>query len=166
MGGKDMHDIFAGIDYLIAQGLADGERLGIAGWSYGGFMTCWMVTQTPRFKVAVMGAGISNWLSFHGVSTLSTWDQQFYLADPTRRTASTRFSPMTVHQARTPTLILHGEKTRTCRWDRATSSSARQGTQGAGRTGGLPREGHGVMEKAHRLHLNQRAGMITRYPPA
>jgi dipeptidyl aminopeptidase/acylaminoacyl peptidase len=170
MGGKDMQDVLAGIDHLIAQGLVDAGRLGIAGWSYGGFMTCWMVTQTPRFQVAIMGAGISNWLSFHGVSTLSTWDQQFYLADPYERDGTyTRFSPMTyVHQVRTPTLILHGEKDPVVPVGQAYEFfRALKELKTPVELVVYPREGHGVMEKAHRLHLSNRVlDWIARYLPA
>jgi len=117
MGGADFGDIMAGVDHLVAQGLADPERLAIAGWSYGGFMAAWAVTQTDRFKVAVMGAGISDWRSFHGVSHLHAWDALFHGtvgkdADPYDPDGPhARFSPLSyVDRVRTPTLILHGER--------------------------------------------------------
>ena len=62
--------------------VVDVARLAIAGWSYGGFAAAWAVAQTDRFKAAVMGAGISHWLSFHGKTCLATWDQLFYQAKP------------------------------------------------------------------------------------
>ena len=55
-GGGDFKDIMAGVDYLIEKGMADPERMGIGGWSYGGIMSAWAVTQTNRFKAAVAGA--------------------------------------------------------------------------------------------------------------
>jgi dipeptidyl aminopeptidase/acylaminoacyl peptidase len=61
VGTDEWTDILTGIDVLIAEGVADAERLGIAGWSHGGFMAAWAVGQTGRFKAAVMGAGISHW---------------------------------------------------------------------------------------------------------
>ena len=67
-GGKDFDDDQTGVDYLIAQGVADPERLAIMGWSYGGFMTSWTITQTHRFKAAVIGAGVTNLWSFTGTS--------------------------------------------------------------------------------------------------
>lgn len=112
MGGKDWQDIQKGIDYCVEQGIADPERLGIAGWSYGGFMTAWAVTQTQRFRAAMMGAGISDWRSFHGKSHLCDWDAIHYGdADPWDPNGLYRkFSPITyVKRVRTPTLILHGE---------------------------------------------------------
>src|SRR5206468_9790624 len=104
----------AGVDHLVASGLADPDRLGIGGWSYGGFMTAWAITQTDRFKAAVVGAGIGNWLSFHGSSHLCAWDAIQYDADPyERRGRFDHFSPIThVKQVRTPTLIVHGENDR------------------------------------------------------
>jgi dipeptidyl aminopeptidase/acylaminoacyl peptidase len=74
MGGADWGDIMAGVDHVIDIGVADAERLGIGGFSYGGFMAAWAVTQTDRFKAAVMFAGIADWQSFHGVGPVPTWD--------------------------------------------------------------------------------------------
>ena len=112
MGGKDWEDIQRGIDYCIDQGIADPDRLGIAGWSYGGFMAAWAVTHTDRFRAAVMGAGISDWRSFHGKSYLSDWDV-IYLGDGNPYDPDGVYrerSPITyVKRATTPTLILHGE---------------------------------------------------------
>ena len=61
VGGDEWTDILAGIDLLVAEGVADPERLGISGWSHGGFMAAWAIGQTERFKAAMMGAGISDW---------------------------------------------------------------------------------------------------------
>jgi dipeptidyl aminopeptidase/acylaminoacyl peptidase len=82
LGGKDFGDILAGIDHLVEQGIANPDRLGVGGWSYGGFMTAWAITQTSRFKAAVAGAGIASWRSFHGVSHLTAWDAIHLAADP------------------------------------------------------------------------------------
>lgn len=112
MGGGDWRDIMAGTDALGAAGIADPARLGFGGWSYGGFLTAWAVTQTNRFKAAVMGAGIANWLSFHGRSYLQTWDQIYLQADdPYRSEAYRQWSPIYgVDRVQTPTLIVHGEQ--------------------------------------------------------
>jgi dipeptidyl aminopeptidase/acylaminoacyl peptidase len=66
LGGKDLSDILDGIDALVESGIADPDRLGIGGVSYGGFLTAWAITQTKRFKAAVMGLGISDWISMAG----------------------------------------------------------------------------------------------------
>nr|ADI19351.1 dipeptidyl aminopeptidases/acylaminoacyl-peptidases [uncultured Chloroflexi bacterium HF0500_03M05] len=113
MGGKDWEDILMGIDHCVKNGIADVERLGISGGSYGGFMTSWAITQTDQFKAAVMIAGISDWRSFHGKSHLCDWDSIHYGdADPWDPDGLYRkFSPIThVKRVKTPTLILHGEE--------------------------------------------------------
>ncbi|HEX5501068.1 MAG TPA: S9 family peptidase [Thermomicrobiales bacterium] len=114
MGGGEFTDVLAGVDHLVATGVADPARLGIGGWSYGGYMTMWAVTQTDRFKVAVAGAGIANWLSFHGGSILHAWDRFIAEADPYAPDGLfTQRSPIyaTAHVT-TPTLILHGDADR------------------------------------------------------
>ena len=114
MGGTDWTDIIAGVDRLVAEGIADPDRLGICGWSYGGFMTMWGVTQTGRFKAAVAGAGIANWASFHGASDLHVWDALFHEADPydPHGIYAARSPIYHSHRARTPTLVLHGDADR------------------------------------------------------
>jgi len=109
-GGRDYQDIIAGVDHVIALGIADPDRLGIGGWSYGGFMTAWAVTQTNRFKAAMMGAGICNWRSFHGVAEIGTWDQISYRASPYEQGGRyDRFSAIHyIDRVTTPTLIVHG----------------------------------------------------------
>jgi dipeptidyl aminopeptidase/acylaminoacyl peptidase len=170
MGGRDMEDILAGIDQLVAAGDADPERLGIAGWSYGGFMSAWLITQTARFRAALVGAGITNWLSFHGTSTLSSWDQLYYRDDPYARGGLyEHFSPLThVANARTPALILHGER------DSVVPSGQAYELFRALKERGVPvelvvypREGHGIVERAHRRHLLETVlSWFERYVPA
>ncbi len=75
-GGKDLQDILAGVDEVIAMGIADPERVAITGTSYGGFMSCWAVTQTDRFRAAMPGNVLSNMHSFYGTS-----DAGFSLGD-------------------------------------------------------------------------------------
>src|SRR6202011_4617137 len=88
------------------------KRLGITGYSYGGYMTMWAVTQTQRFKAAVAGAGGSDWLSYSGENGIDQWMIPFFGAsvydDPAVYAKS---SPMTfIKNVRTPTLVLHGER--------------------------------------------------------
>jgi dipeptidyl aminopeptidase/acylaminoacyl peptidase len=112
MGGKDYEDLMAGVDYAIAQGLADPDRLGVLGWSYGGFMTSWVVTQTQRFKAAMMGAGICDYHSFHAQTNIQEWDRRYIGADPNENPGAYRAkSAITfIKNVTTPTLIIHGEK--------------------------------------------------------
>jgi dipeptidyl aminopeptidase/acylaminoacyl peptidase len=112
MGGKDFQDILAGVDALIARGLVDGERLAIVGWSYGGFLAAWAITQTTRFKAAVVGAGLTDWHGFHAQSNIPDFDLRFLQADPLEQPEVYRERSPITYAARitTPTLILHGEE--------------------------------------------------------
>ena len=109
-GHGDLRDILAGLDAVAAFGLTDPDRIGITGGSYGGFMTMWAVTQTNRFKVAVAGAGISNWQSYYGENGIDEWLIPFFGAsvydDPEIYAAS---SPINfIRQVRTPTFSYVG----------------------------------------------------------
>ncbi|MFP2911612.1 alpha/beta hydrolase family protein, partial [Pyxidicoccus sp. 3LFB2] len=111
-GYGDLRDVMAGVDTVLASAPVDPARLGVTGWSYGGYMTMWAVTQTQRFRAAVAGAGISNWLSYYGTNHIDTWMLPYFGAsvydDPD---VYARSSPLSfVKLARTPTLLLHGER--------------------------------------------------------
>ena len=67
-GGADFKDVLAAADYVIGLGVADPDRLGIGGWSYGGYMSAWAITQTTRFKAAVIGAPMTDMISMYGSS--------------------------------------------------------------------------------------------------
>src|SRR5262249_30454641 len=77
-GGGDFRDILAGVDAAIKEVAVDPERLGITGWSYGGQMTMWAVTQTNRFKAAVSGAGIANYQSYYGQNKIDQWMMPYF----------------------------------------------------------------------------------------
>src|SRR6202158_4328416 len=77
-GYGDFKDILAGIDEAIRVAPIDPNRLGITGWSYGGYMTMWAVTQTNRFKAAMAGAGLSNWQSYYGQNLIDQWMIPFF----------------------------------------------------------------------------------------
>ncbi|HWE63052.1 MAG TPA: S9 family peptidase [Chloroflexota bacterium] len=152
MGGADLQDILAGVDHCVEAGLADPEQLGIGGWSYGGFITAWAITQTDRFAAAVMGAGIANWRSFHGVSDIPTWDRLFYEADPYEVGGRyDRFSPLThVARVRTPLLIVHGEQDVSVPVGQAHEYfRALKERNMPVELVIYPREGHGIKERAH-----------------
>jgi dipeptidyl aminopeptidase/acylaminoacyl peptidase len=111
-GGGDYRDIMSGIDYLIGRKVADPERLGIMGRSYGGYMTAWIISQTNRFKAASLGAGMSDLVSFYGQTDISGYLECYFGDVPWKALdLYNRLSPIT-HAAniKTPTLILHGEK--------------------------------------------------------
>lgn len=110
-GGKDYQDIMAGVDHLIRSGLVDADRMAVMGWSYGGFMTSWVIGQTSRFKAAVVGAAVTNMWSFTGTSDIPGFLPDYFQGEPWQ--AFERFrdhSPLYyAHRVTTPTLILHGE---------------------------------------------------------
>ena len=110
-GGGDLRDILAGVDTVLKLAPVDDARLGVFGHSYGGFMTMWTVTHSNRFKAAVAGAGIANWISYYGENGIDQWMIPFFGAsaydDPAVYRAA---SPIeSIKQAQTPTLIYVGE---------------------------------------------------------
>lgn len=108
-GDRAYSDVDSATDFAVTQGWADPTRLAIFGWSAGGFMTAWTVTQTHRYKAAIEGAGITDWLSFIPTSDIAQvdYDLRWPEKDPT---TFLRFSPvMYADRVTTPLLILHGE---------------------------------------------------------
>ena len=115
-GGGDLRDDLAGIDAAIKKYPIDPHRLGVTGWSYGGFMTMWTVTQTDRFLAAVAGAGIANWQSYYGQNLIGQWMLPFFGAsvydDPEVYEKS---SPIHfIKNVKTPTLVIVGERDAEC----------------------------------------------------
>ena len=115
-GKLDYQDVMAGVDYALDHYPIDRKRLGVTGYSYGGFLTDWIITQTDRFAAAVTGAGISNWLSDYGTADIPRTKESEFFGAPWDQEASERMralSPIT-HAAnvKTPTLFVHGEADR------------------------------------------------------
>jgi dipeptidyl aminopeptidase/acylaminoacyl peptidase len=115
-GYGDWKDILAGVDEAIKVAPVDPNRLGLTGWSYGGYMTMWGVTQTDRFKAAMAGAGIANWQSYYGENKIDQWMIPFFgksvYDDPEVYTKSAPLS--FIKKAKTPTLILVGDSDGEC----------------------------------------------------
>jgi dipeptidyl aminopeptidase/acylaminoacyl peptidase len=111
-GGGDFRDVMAGVDDLIAKGIAGPDTLAIGGWSYGGYMAEWAITQTTRFKAAVSGAGLSDLIAEYGTEEHPSYDEWFYGVpyEPEKIAGFLNSSPF-VHlkNVKTPTLILQGE---------------------------------------------------------
>ena len=108
---EEWTDILTGIDLLVAEGVADPDRLGIAGWSHGGFMAAWAVGQTDRFSAALVGAGVTDWgmLAATGENGRSRPRSAAAPAGPaSARTRTTRSARSPSPAIRTPVLILHG----------------------------------------------------------
>ncbi len=115
-GGGDLRDMLAGVDAVTRKYPVDPARLGGTGWSYGGFMTMWTVTQTTRFRAAVAGAGIANWQSYYGQNLIDQWMIPFFGAsvydDPAVYEKS---SPIHfIKNVKTPTLVIVGERDAEC----------------------------------------------------
>ena len=109
-GGADFKDVMAGIDDLAKKGVADLDRLGIGGWSYGGYMSEWAITQTPRFKAAVSGAGMANLISEYGTEQHPSYDEWFWGVPYEKPTGFLNSSPfLHIKNAKTPTLVLQGD---------------------------------------------------------
>jgi dipeptidyl aminopeptidase/acylaminoacyl peptidase len=111
-GYGDFRDIMSGVDKILKTLPVDQNRMGITGWSYGGYMTMWVVTQTDRFHAAVAGAGLSNWQSYYGENGIDQWMIPYFGAsvydDPA---VYARSSPITfIKKVKTPTLVLVGDR--------------------------------------------------------
>ncbi|HEX5506435.1 MAG TPA: S9 family peptidase [Thermomicrobiales bacterium] len=159
-GGGDYRDIMAGLDDLVARGIADPDRLGILGWSYGGFMTSWVVTQTDRFKAACVGAGVTNPTSFNGTSDIPGFIPDYFGGEFWDDLDAYRRQTPILHAAnvRTPTLIQHGEND-----IRVPLGQGREFYNALKRRGVpvemviYPRQGHGVAEPRLMLDVRRRA---------
>jgi dipeptidyl aminopeptidase/acylaminoacyl peptidase len=110
-GGPDYKDIMAGVDHLIARGIADGDRLGVMGASYGGYLTNWIVTQTPRFKAATAGASIADLNDLYYLTDGGDLMIEYYKLPWENPEGYRRSSPLThVANVTTPILISHGDR--------------------------------------------------------
>jgi dipeptidyl aminopeptidase/acylaminoacyl peptidase len=159
VGGGESRDLVTGAQAMVERGIADPERLGIAGWSWGGYLTAWTITQTPIFRAAMMGAGLANLISDHGQDDIPSANLLYFPGHPYQHMeAYWQASPIRyVANVRTPTLILHGD-------DDARVHPA-QGMEyfRALKTLGVPvrfvrypREKHGIEERAHQIDLMRR----------
>ena len=115
-GHGDLRDILAGVDTVVKDYPVADKRVGIAGWSYGGYMTMWTVTQTHRFRAAFAGAGVANWQSYYGENAIDQWMIPYFGAsvydDPAVYAKS---SPINfIKNVTTPTLVAVGERDGEC----------------------------------------------------
>jgi len=115
-GQGDLRDILLGVDDVLRTLPVDPNRLGIAGWSYGGYMTMWAITQTHRFHAAVAGAGIANWQSYYGENLIDQWMIPYFGSTAYNQPAIyARSSPINfIRNVSTPTLILVGDSDAEC----------------------------------------------------
>ncbi|MBC7923254.1 MAG: S9 family peptidase [Ferruginibacter sp.] len=110
-GFGDYDDLMAGVDQTIAMGVAHPDSLCVTGWSYGGYMTSMIITKTNRFKAAMVGAGVTNLVSFNGTADIPSFIPDYFGGDFwDRPEVYTKHSAMFhVKGVRTPTQIIHGE---------------------------------------------------------
>ncbi|HCX28931.1 MAG TPA: hypothetical protein DHU55_04045 [Blastocatellia bacterium] len=159
-GGGDYKDLMAGVDEALRRySWIDPDRMGVTGGSYGGFMTNWIITQTPRFRAAVSSASVSNLISFYSTSLYQDlihaefggfpWDNYDLLW---------QWSPLRyVKQAQTPTLFIHGEQDNDVHITQAEEmymALKRRGVETV--LVRYPREGHGLREPRHRVDALER----------
>ena len=167
-GGGDYRDIMAGVDAMIARGIADGDKLAVSGWSYGGYMTSWVVTQTNRFKAAMEGAGLTDLVSMYGTTDIPGYIASFFHGVPNKETLEfyrQRSAITFVDNVTTPLLILHGGNDQ--RVPIGQPMEYFRALKDRGKTVELvfyPREGHGFSEYYHQMDKVRREfDWINRY---
>lgn len=159
VGGGEFRDMMTGVDAMIERGIADPDRLGVGGWSWGGYMTGWTISQTTRFKAAIMGAGLPNMVSDNGIGDIPTANLSYFektvYEDP--EPYWDRSAIKHLRNATTPTLILHGEEDR-----RVAMPQGLELYTGLKSLGvetqfvTYPREPHGIQETKHQKDLIER----------
>lgn len=160
-GKGDFQDIMSGVDSLIAKGIADPDRMALHGWSYGGYMCAWSITQTTRFKAASCGAALTNLISMYGTNDIPSTLDDYFGSGPYGAPgvdAYWKASAMAhITKVKTPTLILHGQAD-----DRVPLGQAQELHLGLKRQGVptelvvYPREPHGFREPNHQVDKIER----------
>lgn len=159
LGGMDYDDVIRGVDWLIGQGIADPDRLGIAGWSYGGFLSTWAVGHTDRFKAAVAGAAVTNWPSKVGTTDIRPLNEDRF-PGPLHEQPDALWERSPIRylgNITTPTLVVHGEAD-----PRVPVSQGMEFYLGLRAMGvpadfiTYPRQKHAFHEKAHQLDVLKR----------
>lgn len=159
VGGGESRDLVSGALAMVERGIADRERLGIAGWSWGGYLTAWTITQTDIFNAAFMGAGLANMISDHGQDDIPTANLLYYPGQPYHHMEHYwASSPIRyVANVTTPTLIAHGDED--ARVHPAQGMEFFRALKVLGvpvRFVRYPREKHGFVERAHQIDLMNR----------
>jgi dipeptidyl aminopeptidase/acylaminoacyl peptidase len=168
-GYGDLRDILKGVDAVEKKYPIDDARVGLTGWSYGGFMTMFAVTQTDRFKAAVAGAGISNWQSYYGENAIDQWMIPFFGAsvydDPAVYAKMSAINY--IKRVKTPTLSVVGDRDGEC--PAPQSFEFWHALRDLGKPTELvvyPNEGHGFVNPEHRRDVLERAlGWFEEYMP-
>jgi dipeptidyl aminopeptidase/acylaminoacyl peptidase len=159
-GYGDLRDILAGMDVLEKRFPIDKDREGLTGWSYGGFMTMFGVTQTTRFKAAVAGAGISDWQSYYGENSIDQWMVPFFgktvYDDPKVYAKSSAIE--FIKDVKTPTLVVVGDRDGECPAPQSFEFWHALRAEGVKtQLVVYPNEGHGFRDPGHRRDVLERA---------
>jgi dipeptidyl aminopeptidase/acylaminoacyl peptidase len=159
-GYGDLRDILAGMDVLEKRFPIDKDREGLTGWSYGGFMTMFGVTQTTRFKAAVAGAGISDWQSYYGENSIDQWMVPFFgktVYDDAAVYAKSSAIEY-IKKVKTPTLVVVGDRDGECPAPQSFEFWHALRAEGVKtQLVVYPNEGHGFRDPAHRRDVLERA---------
>ncbi|HEY5492100.1 MAG TPA: S9 family peptidase [Gemmatimonadaceae bacterium] len=165
-GGGDYRDIMTGVDALIQRGIADSTQMAFEGWSYGGYMTSWVVSQTGRFKAAMMGAGLPSLLSMAGTTDIPGYINTFFdglpqydgsIVNPSLKFYLERSAISYTDKVTTPLLMLHGGSDE--RVPIGQPMEFYRALKDRGKTAALvfyPREGHGFQEYYHQMDRMKR----------
>jgi dipeptidyl aminopeptidase/acylaminoacyl peptidase len=159
-GYGDLRDILAGVDAVLAKYPVDPNRVGLTGWSYGGFMSMFAVTQTQRFKAAVAGAGIADWESYYGENSIDQWMTPYFGAsvydDPAVYAKSSAIT--FIKQVKTPTLVVVGDRDGECPAPQSFEFwHALRDEHVPTQLVVYPNEGHGFVNPEHRRDVMYRA---------
>jgi len=169
-GYGDLRDILAGVDAVEKIVPVDDHRLGLTGWSYGGFMSMFAPTQTQRFRAVVAGAGIANWQSYYGQNLIDQWMPPFFGAsvydDPAVYAKSSAIN--FIKQVKTPMLIVVGDRDAECPAPQSFEMWHALRAQNVPTSLVVyPNEGHHFVDPAHQRDVLQRAlGWFQQYLPA
>ena len=159
-GYGDLRDVLAGVDAVEKKVPVDDKRLGLTGWSYGGFMSMFAPTQTQRFRAVVAGAGISNWQSYYGENLIDQWMPPFFGAtvydDPAVYAKSSAIN--FIKKVKTPMLIVVGDRDAECPAPQSFEMWHALRAQGVPTSLVVyPNEGHHFVDPAHQRDVLQRA---------
>jgi len=159
-GYGDLQDILKGVDTVEEKFPVDPRRVGLMGWSYGGFMTMFDVTQTGRFRAAVAGAGIANWQSYYGQNSIGEWMIPYFGAsvynDPAVYAKSSAINY--IQQVKTPVLVVVGDRDGECPAPQSFEFWHALKAQGVPtQLVVYPNEGHGFRDPEHRRDVLERA---------
>jgi dipeptidyl aminopeptidase/acylaminoacyl peptidase len=159
-GYGDLRDILGGVDAALAKYPIDANRVGLTGWSYGGFMSMFAVTQTQRFKAAVAGAGIADWESYYGENSIDQWMIPYFGAsvydDPAVYAKSSAISY--IKKVKTPTLVVVGDRDGECPAPQSFEFwHALRDEHVPTQLVIYPNEGHGFVDPGHRRDVMYRA---------